>query len=61
MQFCLPITAFDPHHSYVSPDPSGAQAGRPQQPELCVCVCPSLALPAHTHGHHLWPEGREPL
>lgn len=45
----------------VSSDPSGSQAGRPQQPELRVCVRPSLALPAHTHGHHIWPEGRKPL
>lgn len=42
-------------------DPVGAQAGWAQQPELRVCVCPPLALPAHTHGHHLWTERREPL
>lgn len=45
----------------LSSDPSGAQAGRPQQSELCVCVRPTLAVPAHTHGHHVWSEGREPL
>lgn len=48
-------------NSRVSSDPPCAQAGRPQQSELCVCVRPSLALPAHTHGHNVWPEGREPL
>lgn len=45
----------------VSSDPSGSQVGRPQQSELRLCVRPSLAVSAHTHGHHVWTEGREPL
>lgn len=45
----------------VSSDPSGAQAGQSQQLQLRVCVRPPVALPAHTPGHHLRPEGRKPL
>lgn len=51
----------DSRHSLLSLDPPGAQVGRPQQPELRVCLCPSLAFTAHTHGHHIWPERRQPL